>query len=498
MPLWCGLSSKGGKPMLLNITKKTKIVCTIGPASDTKEKIMELYKAGMSVMRLNFSHGTYPEHAAKIQIARDFEKEGIYIPCALDTKGPEIRTGYMTNGAIPIKNRAKFRIAMSSVLGTPEKISVTYAELFDDIYLKDHLLIDDGNLDLEVIGKDKANRELIVQAKNDHILKDQKGVNAPFSRLSMPYISEQDESDLKFGCEHNVDCIFASFTRRPEDILAIKRTIAKFGKPDIPVFAKIENPEAVKKIEGIVKVADGLMVARGDLGVEIPPEEVPVVQAKIIRLCRKCGKPVITATQMLDSMVTHPRPTRAEVSDVATAINESSDCVMLSAESASGLYPVKAVQMQTAIAKTMEQYLNYESLAKEAYDTSERSNNDAIANSIADTALLIGAKLIVNFTETGKSSNRIAKARPCCPIISVTNSRTTVMESAWMWGVYSVYLKTSMPDFIEEMEVLALKIARDLKIKAGAPIIIAGGTPTGAGKTNFMRIVNVNSVRELE
>ena len=186
------------------------------------------------------------------------------------------------------------------------------------------------------------------------------------------------------------------------------------------------------------------MVARGDLGVEIPPEQVPVVQAKIIKLCRKCGKPVITATQMLDSMINNPRPTRAEVSDVATAINESSDCVMLSGESASGHYPVQAVEMQAAIAKTMEQYLPYEQLAREAYDTSEGTNNDAIANSIANTALLIGAKLIVNFTETGKSTYRMSKARPCCPIISVTNSRTTVMQSAWMWGVYSVLLKTSM------------------------------------------------------
>jgi pyruvate kinase len=201
---------------------------------------------------------------------------------------------------------------------------------------------------------------------------------------------------------------------------------------------------------------------------------------------------------MLDSMTNNPRPTRAEVSDVATAINESSDCVMLSGESASGHYPVQAVLMQAAISRTMEQYLPYEQLAREAYDTSEGSVNDAIANSIANTALLIGAKLIVNFTETGKSTYRISKARPCCPIISVTNSRTTVMQSAWMWGVYSVLLKTSMPDFIEEMEVLALKIARDLQIPAGEPIIIAGGTPTGAGKTNFMRIVNVNSVTELE
>jgi pyruvate kinase len=484
--------------MLLNISKKTKIVCTIGPASDTKEMILKLYQAGMSVMRVNFSHGTHEEQEAKIKIARDFEKEGIYIPCALDTKGPEIRTGYMENGAVPVKAGQAMRVAMSPCKGNAERFSVTYTSLYDDVKVGDHLLIDDGELDFEVTGKDEKAREILVVAKNDHVLKDQKGVNAPFSRLSMPFISPQDEADLKFGCEHDMDAIFASFTRRPEDVWDIKEILKKYGKPNIPVFAKIENPEAVQKIEEIVKAADGIMVARGDLGVEIPPEQVPVVQSKIIKLCRKCGKPVITATQMLDSMTNNPRPTRAEVSDVATAINESSDCVMLSGESASGHYPVEAVLMQAAISRTMEQYLPYEQLAREAYDTSEGSVNDAIANSIADTALLIGAKLIVNFTETGKSTYRISKARPCCPIISVTNSRTTVMQSAWMWGVYSVLLKTSMPDFIEEMEVLALKIARDLDIPAGEPIIIAGGTPTGAGKTNFMRIVNVNSVKELE
>ncbi len=218
----------------------------------------------------------------------------------------------------------------------------------------------------------------------------------------------------------------------------------------------------------------------------------------MIERCRQKGKPVITATQMLDSMQQNPRPTRAEVSDVATAIEESSDCVMLSGESASGKYPVEAVEMQAKISKTMEKYLNYENLAKEAYDTSEHSNNDAISNAVANTALLIGAKLIVNFTETGNSTRRISKSRPCCPIISITNRRSTALRSAWYWGAYSVLLKTSMPDFIEEMEVLALKIARDLGIAPGSPIILVGGTPTGAGKTNFMRILEANEIKELE
>ncbi len=485
--------------MRLNISKKTKIICTIGPASDTKEKIRELYDAGMNVMRINFSHGTHPQQKAKIDIARSFEKEGIYIPVALDTKGPEIRTGYMEGDSFEVPDGHEMRISMVECKGTLEKFSVTYPGLYDDVEVGHHILIDDGNLDFLVTGKDEAKREIIVVAQNKHVLKNQKGVNCPHSKLGMAFISPKDEEDLKFGCENDVDCIFASFVRRPEDILEMKEVLAKYGKPDIPIFAKIENPEACEKIDAIIDVADGVMVARGDLGVEVPPELVPDLQRQIITACRNKGKPVITATQMLDSMVTHPRPTRAEVTDVATAVDEGSDCVMLSAESASGLYPVKAVEMQAAIARTEENnHLNYEKLALQAYETSDRTNNDAISNAVANTALLIGAKLIVNFTERGNSSWRISKARPCCPIISITASRIVALQGAWVWGVYSVLLKTSMPDFIEEMEVLALKIARELGVGVGESIIIAGGTPTGARNTNFMRIVRVNDIKEIE
>ena len=485
--------------MQLNISKKTKVICTIGPASDTPEMVMKLYQAGMNVMRINFSHGTYPQQEAKINLARSFEKDDIYIPVALDTKGPEIRTGMMKDGAIPVKDGQRMFITMEDCLGDEEGFSVTYAGLYDDVKIGDHILIDDGNLDFEIVDKDEKLRRIIVEARNAHTLKNQKGVNCPFSRLTQPFISEKDEADLKFGCEHDVDCIFASFTRRPEDVLALKEILKKYGKPDIPVFAKIENPEALEKIEEIVAVADGVMVARGDLGVEIPPETVPDVQRQIIMVCRKQGKPVITATQMLDSMVSHPRPTRAEVTDVATAVDEGSDCVMLSAESASGLYPVKAVEMQASIARTEENnHLDYERLAREAFHCSERTNNDAISNAIANTALLIGAKLIVNFTERGPSSWRISKSRPCCPIISITANRKVALQGAWMWGVYSVLLKTPLPSFIEEMEVLALKIARNLDIPAGSPIIMSGGMPTGAGQTNFMRILTVNEIKEID
>ena len=483
--------------MKLNISKKTKIIATIGPSSDNLEMVEKLYDAGMNVMRINFSHGKHEEHIPKINIARELEKKGIYVPVALDTKGPEIRTGMMEEGAVKVETGQRMIVSMEPVLGNEKRFSVTYSDLINDVKIGDHLLIDDGNLDFEILGINKDKGEIEVEAKNAHVLKNQKGVNCPFSRLSMPYISERDESDLKFGCENNLDAIFASFTRRKEDILAIKEILKKYGKPDIPIFAKIENPEGVAEIENILDVADGIMVARGDLGVEIPPEDVPNVQRRIIEACNRRGKPVITATQMLDSMVTHPRPTRAEVGDVANAVDEGSDCVMLSAESAAGKYPVEAVEMQAKIARTQERFLDYERLAQRAYDSSEKTNNDAISNAVANTANLIGAKLIVSFTETGKSTNRISKSRPCCPIISVTNRRSTAMNGAFMWGVYSVLIKTPMPDFIEEMEVLALKIAREVGIKAGDPIILVGGTPTGAGKTNFLRIISAIEVKEI-
>ena len=482
---------------MININKKTKIICTIGPASDTYEKLLELVGAGMNVVRLNFAHGDYASHAAKIQLVRRIEKEhGVFIPVMIDMKGPEIRTGLLEGGTALIERDAVMRISMEPLLGNATKFSVSYKRLFDDVSVGDHLKIDDGNLDLIVIEKDNACHELIVKAENTHLLKDHKGLNAPFARLSMPYISSKDEQDLKFGCENDADMVATSFTRRPQDVLDVKAILARYGKPNMPIIAKIENPEGVEHLDQILKIVDGVMVARGDLGVEIPPEQVPLVQKEIIHKCRVAGKPVITATQMLDSMQTHPRPTRAEVSDVANAIVESTDAVMLSAESASGDYPVEATEMQAKIAATMEHELDYKQMAHDAYETSDKVNSDAIANSVANTALLIGAQLIVCFSETGESAKRISKARPCAPVIAISNSRCAVMQLGLVWGIHGVLIST-MPQFIEDMEVLALFKARQLGFKPGHHIILTGGTPTGAGKTNFMKILMINELRDI-
>ncbi|MEG1312762.1 MAG: pyruvate kinase, partial [Bacilli bacterium] len=331
---------------MFNTTKNTKIVCTIGPASDNYETLTKLVHAGMACMRINFSHGSYDEHARKIALLHRVEAdEKVCIPIILDTKGPEIRTHCFSNGSATILDKSIIRVAMKEVLGTAEKFSVTFDMLYDDLKVGDYIKLDDGKLSLIVKEKDDKNKELICEAQNTHTIKDRRGVNIPGVHLSMPFISEKDRNDLIFGCEQDVDFIAASFIRSPEDVLEIRKILTDNGHPNIKIISKIENQESLKVIDEIINVSDAIMVARGDLGVEIPAEDVPIVQRTLIKKCRDAGKPVITATQMLDSMVSNPNPTRAEVSDVATAVNESSDCVMLSGETASGLYPVEAVQM---------------------------------------------------------------------------------------------------------------------------------------------------------
>lgn len=483
--------------MKLALQKKTKIICTIGPASDTYEKLVQLVDAGMNVMRLNFSHGGGEEQQHKIDLARRLEKEkGVYIPVMLDTKGPEIRVGKIENDAVRVNKDDIMRITMNPIIGNNNRFSVSFSGLYDDLLIGDVLQIDDGNLSLKVIEKDGNNRELIVKAVNSHTLKSKKGVNVPSQRLSLPFISEQDERDLIYGAEHGIDFIAASFVREADNILQIKKILASHGGEKIPVIAKIENSFALKNLDEIIQVSDGIMVARGDLGVEIPVEEVPIYQKKIIRKCLHYGKPVITATQMLDSMQSLPRPTRAEVSDVAHAIEQGTDAVMLSAESASGLYPVEATLMQSKIALVMEKQLDYVQFAREAYETSSKMTSDAIANSVATTSRLIEADLIFVFTESGDSARRIARNRPYCPIIAVSDRRKTVLELALVWGVHATYVP-KIPQFLEDLEVLALLKSRQFGIGDNNLIIMAGGFPSGVGKTNYMKIIKLNPFKDV-
>ena len=482
----------------MNITKKTKSVCTIGPASDTYEKCNELYDAGMNVMRINFSHGSYEEHYKKIEIAQKLYKEqGKIVAIMLDTKGPEIRTHLFENGVAHFDTNQEVRISMTEVLGTNKKFSVTYSELFSDVEVGHHIKLDDGYLDMIVTKKDYDNKEIICRTLNHHTVKDRRGVNCPDTQIQMPYISKKDFDDITWGTKNDVTFIAASFVRTKEDVLEIRKILLDNNRPDMKIIAKIENPQAISNIDSIIEVADGIMVARGDLGVEIPAEDVPVVQRNLIEKCRVAGKPVITATQMLDSMKYNPNPTRAEVSDVANAVLMGTDSVMLSAESASGEYPVESASMQAKIANKIESYLPYQNLAHEAFETSNKSNNDAISHAIATTALLIGAKLIVCLTETDETISRLSKARPCCPIISVSNDMNICKSDCLKWGVYPIFIPY-IPQLIEEMEVFALMKARQLGVPSGSPIILTGGAPTGSKNTNFIKIITVNEIKEVE
>lgn len=482
---------------MMNLSKKTKIIATIGPSSDNYETLLEMARKGMNVMRLNFSHGTYDEHLIKINLARRLRKENnILVSIMLDTKGPEIRCHYFKNGGVTIEKDSIVRIGMDDVMGDEKLFSVTYPGLFDDIKVNDTIKIDDGKLQLTVIDKDHKTKQIVAKAFNTHYISNRKGINIPSARLKLPALSEIDEKDILFSCQNGIDMIAASFIRNKENVLQIKEYLKSIGYANIPVIAKIENEEGFQNINEILTVVDGVMVARGDLGVEIPAEFVPILQRQIIKACRKVGKPVITATQMLDSMQTNPIPTRAEVSDVATAIEESSDAIMLSGETASGQYPVESVAMQAKIAATIEQYLDYSKLAQEAFLSSEKKRSDAIANSVANTANLIDAKLIFCFSENGSSAKKIAKTRPKCPIIMVTNKSETAFTNGLTYAIYPVLIRV-LPQFIEDMEAFSIIMSREFGLKKGDPIIITGGIPTGSGGTNFMRIVLMNEVKDV-
>lgn len=468
--------------------RKTKIICTIGPASENKEMMTKLVKNGMNIIRLNFSHGDYEEHGNRIKTIREVVKEtGKSVAILLDTKGPEVRLGDFANGQETYEKGDIVTIVREKMLGTHERFHIQCPEIFDDLNVDGTILIDDGKCRLTVI--DKKEGELTCRIENPHTLKSKKGCNLPGVKLSMPFISEKDEADIRFGCKMGVDYIAASFTRRKDDVLAIRQILKEEGKEDIQIIPKIENQEGFDNLESILEVADGVMVARGDLGVDVSLELVPIYQKKIIKTANALGKPVVTATHMLESMQGNPRPTRAEASDVANAILDGTDAVMLSGESAAGLYPVEAVQTMDKIAKVMEPELPYRERLKYSIKTSQRTKNDAIAISVADTAMALDVAAVIAFTQSGNTARRISKFRPEAPIIAVTFDEKTQRSLAANWGVTTV-LSEVANNQNNECE-LARAIAKDMGIKVGETIIIVAGYPAGCGATNTMKIIEV-------
>lgn len=469
--------------------RKTKIVCTIGPASESKETLKKLIASGMNVARLNFSHGSHEEHAERIKTIREAAEEmNKIVAILLDTKGPEIRTHQMENDAIDLVTGQKIAISMTEVLGNQEVFSITYDKLIEDVSEGSIILLDDGLIELRVTSIDSEKGLIHTIVENAGTLKNKKGVNVPSVSVQLPGITEKDASDILFGIEQKVDFIAASFVRRPKDVLEIRTLLESNDAGHIQIIPKIENQEGVDNIDEILKVSDGLMVARGDLGVEIPAEEVPVVQKSLIKKCNKLGKPVITATQMLDSMQRNPRPTRAEASDVANAILDGTDAIMLSGETAAGLYPVESVATMAKIAERIENTLDHKAIVRAQSKEQGISMTDSIAQSVAYTSINLQVSAILAPTESGYTAKTIAKYRPGVVVVAVTSSDITARKLALVWGV--------MPIVAQKVRntdgILELAVQESLKhhfVSYGDVVVITAGVPVGqAGTTNLMKV----------
>ncbi|MGZ0877042.1 pyruvate kinase [Priestia megaterium] len=475
--------------------RKTKIVCTIGPASESVEKLVELINSGLNVCRLNFSHGDFEEHGARIVNIREAAKQtGKTVGILLDTKGPEIRTNTMENGAIELEEGSEIIVSMTEVVGTTEKFSITYPGLIDDVHVGSKILLDDGLIGLEVLDINKTDGEIKTKVLNPGTLKNKKGVNVPNVSVNLPGITEKDASDIIFGIEQGIDFIAASFVRRASDVLEIRELLEKHNAAHIQIISKIENQEGVDNIKEILEVSDGLMVARGDLGVEIPAEEVPLVQKDLIKQCNALGKPVITATQMLDSMQRNPRPTRAEASDVANAIFDGTDAIMLSGETAAGSYPVEAVQTMHSIASRAEQALNYSEILQQRSKQVGPSITDAIGQSVVHTALNLNASAIVAPTESGYTAKIVSKYRPQSPIVAVAANDSVARRLSLVWGVTPVVGErvNTIDDMLDHAVNDAVKTG---VVAHGDLVVITAGVPVGeSGATNLMKVQVVGDV----
>ncbi|GAB1807136.1 pyruvate kinase [Priestia megaterium] len=475
--------------------RKTKIVCTIGPASESVEKLVELINSGLNVCRLNFSHGDFEEHGARFVNIREAAKQtGKTVGILLDTKGPEIRTNTMENGAIELEEGSEIIVSMTEVVGTTEKFSITYPGLIDDVHVGSKILLDDGLIGLEVLDINKTDGEIKTKVLNPGTLKNKKGVNVPNVSVNLPGITEKDASDIVFGIEQGIDFIAASFVRRASDVLEIRELLEKHNAAHIQIISKIENQEGVDNIKEILEVSDGLMVARGDLGVEIPAEEVPLVQKDLIKQCNALGKPVITATQMLDSMQRNPRPTRAEASDVANAIFDGTDAIMLSGETAAGSYPVEAVQTMHSIASRAEQALNYSEILQQRSKQVGPSITDAIGQSVVHTALNLNASAIVAPTESGYTAKIVSKYRPQSPIVAVAANDSVARRLSLVWGVTPVVGErvNTIDDMLDHAVNDAVKTG---VVAHGDLVVITAGVPVGeSGATNLMKVQVVGDV----
>ncbi|MBC8546627.1 pyruvate kinase [Clostridiaceae bacterium NSJ-31] len=475
--------------------RKTKIICTLGPATDCEERIRELILAGMDVARFNFSHGSYEEHLKKLEILRSLREE-LHLPIAslLDTKGPEIRLGKFQGGKAELTAGEVFTLTTREIEGDSARASISFAGLPGDVDAGSRILLDDGLIELRVLSVENGT-EIICQVVNGGPISNNKGVNVPGVRLSLPYISDKDRSDILWGIDQGFDFIAASFTRSADDILEVRKILDSKNCHTIRIIAKIENAEGVANIDDILHVSDGVMIARGDMGVEIPLEDVPVVQKMLIKKAYSAGKQVITATQMLDSMMKHPRPTRAEATDVANAIYDGTSAIMLSGETAAGLYPIEAVRTMARIAERAEDDIDYRGrfIKRDSANVREDVTN-AISHATCTTAYDLGAAAIITVTKSGNTAKMISKYRPSVPIIGGTPDPVVYRQMNLSWGV--------TPLLIEEQETTdklfqhAVDMAQGANlVKSGDIVVITAGVPLGIpGTTNLLKVHLVGDV----
>ena len=466
--------------------RRTKIICTLGPSTDDENVLEQLIESGMNVARLNFSHGTHEEHAERIRVIRKLAKKcGRSVAILLDTKGPEIRIGNIKNGKALLKTGQKFTLTADDEEGDETRASLTFKDLYKDVRKGDIILIDDGLVSLQV--NEIVNTNIMCTVQNDGMIADHKGVNVPNVHINMPYMSEKDKQDILFGIEQDIDFIAASFIRSPEDVEDLRRFLKENGGESIHIISKIENEEGVRTIDGIIEKTDGVMVARGDMGVELLPEKVPAIQKMIINKVNAAGKTVVTATQMLDSMIKNPRPTRAETADVANAVYDGTSAVMLSGETAAGKYPVEALQMMERIVECTEAEIDY----RQVFFSKERKENsnitDAICHATCTTAYDLKASAIVTVRKSGYSARMISRYRPDCLIIGGTIDEKVERQLNLAWGVYPILLETK--DDVMELFDHAVDAAKDRGfISKGQRIVITAGIPLGkSGTTNMVK-----------
>lgn len=470
--------------------KKTKMICTMGPNTDDRELLLELAQNGMDIARLNFSHGDHEEHLGRIRNIRWVRKEtGLPIAILLDTQGPEIRTGILKEGKVTLEEGQSFVLTTREVEGDTSIVSITYRDLPRDISVGNRILIDDGLLELKV--EELTDTDIVCTVMNGGTLGSRKGINVPNVSIKLPAITEKDRRDIIFGIEQGIDFIAASFVRNAYAIHEIRDILKEYGGQHISIIAKIENLEGIQNFDEILDAADGVMVARGDLGVEVETAEIPYLQKRLIQKCNDAYKPVITATQMLDSMIRNPRPTRAEATDIANAIYDGTDAIMLSGETAMGKYPVEAVKTMRQIAETTELHMDLHHMESYRKRYNRRNVSSAVAYSAVTTANNLNASAILTPSMSGFSARIVSKYRPEARVIGLTPSDQTLRKMQIFWGVIPIKLKES--NSIDQMMENAVEAVESQNlVKKGDTVVLTAGVPIGkAGVTNMMKILVV-------